>query len=63
MVNDTGSDYVHALDVTEGRVQVIEIYEDLTQELLVFSAFESRVVRTCARNILLDLFDGLDFLC
>lgn len=63
MVNDTGSDDVHPLDVTEGRLQVVEIYQDLTQKLSVFSAFESRVVRACARNILLDLFEGLDFFC
>jgi hypothetical protein len=61
VVNDTGSDDVHPLDVTEGRLQVVEIYQDLTQKLSVFNTFEGRMVRTCARNILLDLFEGLDF--
>jgi hypothetical protein len=62
VVGDPSGDDVHALDVAELGVEVIKVNENLAQEVSVAFALESRVAGTCARDVFLDLFEGLNLL-
>ena len=62
VIGDPSGNDVHALHVAELGVEVVEVNEDLAQEVSVAFALESRVAGTCAWDVFLDLFEGLNLL-
>lgn len=62
MINNTRTDDIHTLNVTQLRVKLVKVYQKLAEKLLVTLALKCRMRRKCARNVLLDLLQGIALL-
>lgn len=62
VVNNTGSNNIHSLNITQFAVQIIRMNKDFPQKVSKFLVFKSGMTWKSTRNIFLNLFESFNFI-